>query len=301
LAPVAIAGESLTATLDPDRGAGIFALHLLSAGESMPLMPRVGDPSYDRDSSCFLMMPYSNRIENGEFRFSNRKYQLQGSADHAIHGDVRRRPWTTEESGPGHATFGFDSRQQRQVNWPWPFAARAEYRISEYTFSSRLTLWNRGDEPMPAGLGWHPFFSRRLRPGEDGVRLCFKTPAIYPDINDTRIPSGPPRPTETEEDFTRERSLPTDLAIDSCYRGYDGGGYLVWPQSGVRLEFDCSSVCGHLIVFNPVSRPYFAIEPVSHANNGVNLLAAGDDGCGMRVLQPGEALEAQLDLKVSGT
>ena len=61
-------------------------------------MPDVGDPTYDRDSASFLMVPYSNRIENGRFTFLKKEYQLDNVEQQAIHGDVRRRPWNTEES-----------------------------------------------------------------------------------------------------------------------------------------------------------------------------------------------------------
>ena len=61
-------------------------------------MPVVGDPSYDRDSACFLMVPYSNRIEDGRFSFLKKNYQLDNADQHAIHGDVRERPWHTEGS-----------------------------------------------------------------------------------------------------------------------------------------------------------------------------------------------------------
>ena len=158
-------------------------------------MPDVGDPTYDRDSASFLMVPYSNRIENGRFIFLKKEYQLDNVEQQAIHGDVRRRPWNTEESSTDRVVFGFESRRYRHLNWPWPFTARAEHRIRDHTFNSTLTLCNRSSESMPAGLGWHPFFNRHLRPGEEEVRLCFKTPFVYPDANDNRIPSGPPRAT----------------------------------------------------------------------------------------------------------
>ena len=245
------------------------------------------------------MIPYSNRIENGEFDFLRARYRLGRSDQHAIHGDVRERPWIAAESSSEHAILEFDSRQHLNVNWPWPFSARAEYRINGFTFISKLTLWNRGNKSMPAGLGWHPFFNRRLAAGDEEVRLCFTTPAVYPDANDNRIPSGPARATTAEEDFSTERDMPADRDIDSCYRGYDGAGYIRWPHSGVRLDFDCSPSCCHLIIFNPASRPYFAVEPVTHANNGVNLLDGGDEGCGVRVLEPGASLASRFSLTVT--
>ncbi len=261
-------------------------------------MPTVGDPLYDRDSSCFLMVPYSNRIENGEFSFQGKTYRLDHPEAHAIHGDVRHRPWALVEATTERALLELDSRQHDRMNWPWPFVVRVEYLVSGSTFVSNLTLLNIAHEPMPAGLGWHPFFNRRLTGRINDVRLCFKTDNIYPDANQNRIPSGPPRALIPDEDFSSQKMLLDDREIDACYRGYDGGGYIYWPGARLRIDFDCSPSCSHLIVFNPPSRSYFAVEPVTNANNGVNLLAAGDTDCGLKVVEPGERLEARFQLSV---
>ena len=50
------------------------------------------------------------------------------------------------------------------------------------------------------------------------------------------------------------------------------------------------------MLYNPAGKPYFAAEPVTNANDGVNLLARGDSGCGTVVLEPGERLEARFSL-----
>lgn len=53
-------------------------------------------------------------------------------------------------------------------------------------------------------------------------------------------------------------------------------------------------------MYNP-AKPYFAVEPVTNANNGVNLLAEGDPTSGVRALQPGETLDATFDVLVELT
>ena len=47
-------------------------------------------------------------------------------------------------------------------------------------------------------------------------------------------------------------------------------------------------------------RDTLAIEPVSHVNNAINLVAAGADGeaLGLHTLQPGETLTAQMSIEV---
>ena len=66
---------------------------------------------------------------------------------------------------------------------------------------------------------------------------------------------------------------------------------------GVKLTFDCSPECSHLILFNP-PRPYFAVDPATNANNGVNLYAQGDPSSGIAVLKSGESLSAQFSMRV---
>ena len=78
---------------------------------------------------------------------------------------------------------------------------------------------------------------------------------------------------------------------------YDGDGSVTWPESGIRLSFDCSPECTHLVVYNPPF-PIFAMEPVTNANNGINLYAAGSPTSGVVVLEPGERLTAQFSLRV---
>ena len=66
------------------------------------------------------------------------------------------------------------------------------------------------------------------------------------------------------------------------------------------MFFSCSPACTHLVVYNP-SSPHFAVEPVTNANNGVNLLARGDASSGVAQLAPGESLQAHFSLRVDFT
>jgi len=54
-----------------------------------------------------------------------------------------------------------------------------------------------------------------------------------------------------------------------------------------------------VIIFSPPGKPFFAVEPVSHANNGFNLFAEGQPGTGIQVLEPGQTLSGRFRLKVS--
>jgi aldose 1-epimerase len=296
--PITLENGFLRAVLAPESGASLLAFRGRKGDGWLPLTPDSREPACDLKCASFLMVPYSNRIENGAFAFGGEDYQLERGDQHAIHGDVRTRPWEVGECTDTRLCCAFDSAAHERVNWPWPFSARAEYSLEGQTFTSLLSLRNDGESFMPAGFGWHPYFSRALTAPGEPVRLCFRAEAAYPDENDSRIPSGPPQPLAPGQDFSAGRPLAPDNFLDTCCRGYDGGGHIAWPHSGVRLRFACSSACTHLVLYNPAGKPYFAVEPVTNANDGVNLLARGDAGCGTTVLDPGESLEAYFSLRL---
>lgn len=150
---------------------------------------------------------------------------------------------------------------------------------------------------MPAGVGWHPYFNRTLTSKDEPVYLHFELDGAYPDANDTRIPSGPLQPLAAHQNFSQVRTLDADNFLDTCCYGFDGGS-IAWPKSGVRLRLDATEACKHLILYNPTGTSYFAVEPVTNANNGVNLLAQNDSTCGTLALQPGEVLTAECTLSL---
>ena len=298
MAEIALDNGLLRAVVNPAYGAGLSACFVKSGGVWLPLMPDSRRPELRLDSACFLMVPYSNRIEHGTFTFQGQVYQLRNGENHAIHGDVRFRPWSVVEQTPHSLCCEFYSRDHMDVNWPWPFEARVEFALDNSALTSKIILWNRGHAAMPAGLGWHPYFSRTLTCVDEPVRVRFTAAGVYPDANDNRIPSGPPQSPDGDLDFSDEKLLSPDFFIDSCYQGFDGNGHIIWPRSKVKIAFQCSQACRHLVLYNPTDRPYFALEPVTLANNGINLFSRGESDSGVAVVPPDGSLEAWLTLSV---
>jgi aldose 1-epimerase len=97
-------------------------------------------------------------------------------------------------------------------------------------------------------------------------------------------------------DFSALRAL--DVALDHCFAGWDGRATLRWPRSGVGVEVEATAAFGHVILYSPPGEPFFALEPVSNANDGFNLLDDGQAGTGVAVLAAGEALEGEVRIRV---
>lgn len=294
---VTLENAQLRLVVDPQQGVNVLAFFVQRAQGWLPVMPDVHGGNSDLKASSFVLIPYSNRIEGGRFTFQGQTYQLANGERHASHGDVRGRAWQVDTVTATTIHCSFASQTYADANWPWPFTATLEYTLQENTLFSRLTVTNQGTSAMPAGLGWHPYYNRTLSRDGEPILLHFQVQSVYPDANDNRIPSGPAQPLAPNQDFAVERELTPENFIDACFYGYAGNGSITWPESQVKLVYTCSTNCTHLILFNP-AKPYFAAEPVTNANNGVNLYAQGDPTSGIRVLAPGETLEATFAVDV---
>lgn len=296
-----IENDTFQIHIDDTEGCNIKACFIKKGKKLLSLMPDSRAEDCSLEACSFIMAPYSNRIENGSFRFNGQSYQLERGDEHSIHGDVRQRSWQIVESSETLLHCRLNTADCEGVNWPWSFVIDAFFELHDNCFQSVLTLKNTSNSVMPAGFGWHPYFSRALSPKDQEIRMQVELTDVYPDDNGTRIPSGRLRSLREEEDFSVERVVKDDVFIDGCFYGYQGDGTLYWPGSGVRVTFDCTEKCKHAVIFTPLGKPFIAFEPVTNANNGVNLLAQGDDSAGTVPLQPGEQLSAQFDITVDFT
>ena len=290
VAPVELRSERFSVVVSPTRGGSLLAMRVKHGEAWLDLMPDPGSRG-----SSWLMLPYSNRIRDGRFVYDGREHQLTGAKNHAIHGDVRARPWTIVAQTPSSLVLSFDSAEFPDFNWPWPVRATVGMTLSGDQVEQTLRLENLGETTMPAGFGWHPYYRRWLTRDGEPVVLGFTAPRIHPDTDADGLPDGPPEPVPADLDFSTPRELGS-RRIDACFAGFDGQATIQWPESGVTLTYACSPNVTHLVCFGPEDRPVLAIEPAANANDGVNRLAAGEVDSGVIPLAAGGVLEASFTI-----
>lgn len=294
-----IANEALELAVVPEAGASIAGLVARVRGARVPILrPTPDDAIASLNSSlfaCFALVPWSNRLADARFTFAGRSYQLRPNTPegYAIHGDVRKRPWQVRAETDASLELAFASRDFADVNFPFPFEVGLRYALDGTTLSATLALTSCADEPMPAGIGFHPYYRRTLLDDAEQVEVRATAPRAYREL----VPVHPPLPIAADQDFSRRRAL-GDQDFDTCFAGWDGKATITWPRSGVRAHVACDATLDHMILFAPPGKPFFALEPVSNANNGFNLAALGDHDAGMRVLDPGETLRGTWRLTV---
>lgn len=299
MALTTIENDHLKLEVLPEAGASIATLAARVRGSWLPILrPTPDEAIVARNSSlfaCFALVPWSNRLQDARFVFRGRAYELKPNTPegYAIHGDVRKRPWRSGPASRTSLTYTFESRDFADVNFPFPFAVRLEYALAGATLSTTVELTSRAGEAMPAGIGFHPYYRRTLRDDAEQVEITAHAPRVYPEL----VPTSGAVAITAAQDFSRPRPL-GDQDFDSCFAGWDGNATIVWPGSGVRARVACAPPLDHMILFAPPGKPFFALEPVSNANNGFNLAELGDPDAGVHVLAPGETLRGVFRLTI---
>src|SRR5664279_1190716 len=150
----------------PETGSSTAFGRVRKDGAWIDVLRPTAASDYGNASSCssFIMLPWCNRLRDARFRFADKDYPLQPSSNDgtAIHGTVRRLPWQVASADDLRLVTIFDSAAfaRDQINFPFRFSARAEFRLDGRDFSMTLRLNNEDTQPFPGGFGHHPYFVR---------------------------------------------------------------------------------------------------------------------------------------------
>lgn len=237
-----------------------------------------------RLSSCYALVPFSNRIGHAALVWQGTQHPLvrnNGDEPHAIHGVGWQRPWSVLDQDASSVMLSYE--HAADASWPFAFDCSHTLRLKPGALEMTLALTNQSHQPAPAGLGWHPFFVKR-----PGSHIAFQAAGRW-EMGDDKLPTG-----RVASGGIDAHTATVD--VDHCYDGWDG---VVRLRDGV-LHACVRSGLSRLVVFTNASRDFVAIEPVSHVNNAVQLVAAGARAgdLGLATLQPGETMMAQMSIEV---
>ena len=257
---------------------------------------RSADPAH---CASYVLVPFSNRVRDGVLRFEGETFQLRRHVGdrNAMHGTGMEFAWDVVAASDRAVTLALETNDLVGANFPWSFRAEVTYALdgSRLTIGTRLT--NTDTVRFPAGFGHHPFFQRGIRsPSVSEVRVQIPATGAYPMVNS--IPVAPAQPPSADLDFRTLRALDRTFLNDCYTRSGNEPVRLEWPESGVRVAIRSDEVFAHTLLYAPRRRPYFAVEPVTNANDGFNLMAEGVPGHGVFVLEPGQTRSGDIEIEV---
>lgn len=275
--------KNLRCALRPDLGGCLAGLWL--GAEPVLRSSEPQDLKAARQSGCFPLVPFSNRIAQARLQWQGTSHPLvrnNGDEPHAIHGVGWQRVWQVLEQTESSAFLSYEHRADS--GWPFAFDASQMIQLHPNRLTLTLSITNQAHGAAPVGLGWHPYFVKRAH-----SQLAFQASGRW-EMGVDKLPTHRRAITGLSADCDT-------LDVDHCFDGWQGVLTLRDAVMQVRIESSMSRV----VVFTHPTRDTVAIEPVSHVNNAVHLVRDGVSDAkalGLAVLLPGESMSATMDITV---
>lgn len=280
---LAIENDSIRVELLPRVGGRLHRLRVFG----FELLRTPDDPAeHARDPfrwGAYVMAPWCNRLAAVPTDVHDQTVSLPSNFPDgtAIHGQVYGAPWEVESDGSLSVTGGGDS-------WPWPYRCSLRVSVNDAVLTIDQSLTNQAQAPMPGGLGLHPWFRRPI-----GLRI--NADAVLPSNID---PDASIEATSGPWDLRTMHAVPDDLDGTWLAAG-DPAAELAWPEIGVSAVMRVTSTAGVcIVVASPASLDAVAIEPQTHAPQGLRRFLRGEPG-GLHPIEPGGALRLRTELTFS--
>lgn len=276
--------------LSPAVGGAIANFTWIAGGGREPILRAGGAPLHKAlDAACFPLVPFVNRIRCGEFDFRGRHIQLSPNMagdPNPLHGQGWTSAWSVESRSATDAVLGFE---HEAGEWPWIYQARQHFRLAADSLHLKLTCRNTSAEPMPCGLGFHPYFHCGA-----GTRIETDVAQVW-TVDEQVLPVA-------RMAAAGRYSIADDPVcgrdLDNGYDGWSGRTLLTDPDWPFDLELS-SPGARFFQLYSPAGGGIFVAEPVTHANAALNRPEADWPALGIRILEPDEeiALEARIAVR----
>jgi aldose 1-epimerase len=284
-----LSSADLELALSPSIGGAISRLAYRGAGDPRSILRESHTPLENvLEAASFPLVPFVNRVRGGSFSFRGRTVSLtpnMAGDPSPLHGQAWLNPWTVEQSGEGNAVLSY---RHESGEWPWAYEARQEFRLDGGVLDIGLACRNTSEEPMPCGLGQHPYF-----PCTSRTRLQAQVTHAW-TIDEQVLPV---KKVPASDHYDLSDRLICGQGLDNGFAGWSGRAVMDDPDWPYKLELS-SPQARFFQVYSPATGGFFVAEPVSHANAALNAPEPEWAELGLRVLEPGEEMRLDMRLEV---
>lgn len=171
-----------------------------------PLVDGFGEQEMSSGARGQLLMPWPNRIRDGQYSFEGRDLQLplsEPERHHASHGLARWAAWSVEEHTAHSVSLQY--RLMAQSGYPWTVDLHVLYDLSADGLTVTQTATNMSATAAPYACGAHPY----LTVGDGPVDTWELTlpAATRSETDDLLIPVGTRAVAGTPYDFRETRAM----------------------------------------------------------------------------------------------
>jgi aldose 1-epimerase len=276
----------------PELGGAVVAWDWKISGAWTPIFRPWDGKIEDRYTlACFPLVPWSNRITRGGFEYNGVFHPIalnRHGEPYPIHGDGWLQAWMVSEQTANSIRLSLESR--RFAGNPYDYTASQLFTLLPNGIAIELSVTHLGDEPLPYGLGLHPYFVRN-----EETRLMAKTSGVWLSGKD-------PIPVEHATDFppTWDYNAPSLLdgpLIDNCFTGWDGRAVIGYPDRHMLVTMTMADCNGYSLMYRPPDLPYFCYEPITQPIDAFHM----EGRPGLVELRKGESFALRVTFEVDAS
>ncbi|PMP60383.1 MAG: aldose 1-epimerase [Caldisphaera sp.] len=132
---------------------GAYLYLLTLNGKKILLDGNLNNPTH---GGMAILIPFANRIKNGEYIFENKKYVLRKNSEgNAIHGLILDKKFSIKQNDKNFLSLNYHLIDD---GYPTELNIFVNYKITERNLSVEYAIENIGNSNGPLTVGGHPYF-----------------------------------------------------------------------------------------------------------------------------------------------
>jgi aldose 1-epimerase len=269
---------------------GNMAFEIKVAGKNVLWFP-YGSPAELKAKPQFcgipFLAPWANRLSDDSYWVNGNKYQLNASLgnfrrdgqQHPIHGLLNySADWEVvsvsadDRAASVTSRLEFGKYPQLMAQFPFSHTITMTYRLADGELLVETTIDNHSTEPMPVGVGYHPYFHISDSPRDQWkVHLAARDHLV---LSDQLIPTGERKPVEFADPHPLAGSQLDDV-FSNLVRGSDGTAQFWVEGARQRITVSYGPKYTVAVVYAPPGKDFVCFEPMAAITNAFNLAHSG--------------------------
>jgi len=230
-----------------------------------------------------FLAPWANRLDQDAFWANGNKYVLNPDLGNfrrdqnrlPIHGLVSYAEWQVtamkadENGAEVTSRLEFWKKPEWMAQFPFANTIEMTYRLSNGTLEVRTIVENHSTEPLPLGIGYHPYYQITDAPRDQWkVHLVAKD---HYELSSKLIPTGASKPVDLPD--------PVPLAghqLDDVFGGvnHDDEFWVQGARQKVSIRYGSKFTVA--VVYAPPGKDFICFEPMTAITNAFNLAHTGE-------------------------
>jgi aldose 1-epimerase len=296
-------------------GHGNNAFQMTVKGSNVLYFPFASPAEFKRRglySGVPFLGPWANRLDQMAFYANGKKYLLNPSLGNVrgpipMHGFLMTAPWEVvsvkADDDSAWVTSRLEVYRQPDMMAQFPFAHTIEmtHRLKDGVLEVSVKLNNLSTAPMPATIGFHPYFQVNDAPRDEWT---FSVGAKTHWLGQQNIPTGQTEPIEnviTNPAGGTLKGVKLDDVFGDLIRDSSGKATMWVQGKSERVEVTFGPKFRAACVYFPAGpgQNYICFEPMAGITDSMNLAQKGLYN-ELQYIPPGQSWEESFWIKPSG-